>query len=90
MPLAFSEIRESDSIVKARSGQIIVIGGLMRNSMTDESFGTPGLSRIPGVGNLFKSTRSVETKTELVILLKPIVIDSDDDWTQMAENRCNA
>ena len=84
LPLAFSEIRESDSIVKARSGQIIVIGGLMRNSMTDESFGTPGLSRIPGIGNLFKSKRSVERKTELVILLKPIVIESDDDWTQMA------
>ncbi|MGI9202941.1 MAG: pilus (MSHA type) biogenesis protein MshL [Woeseiaceae bacterium] len=84
LPLAFSEIRESDSIVKARSGQIIVIGGLMRNSMVDESFGTPGLSKIPGVGNLFKSKRSVETKIELVILLKPIVIESDDDWTKMA------
>ena len=84
LPLAFSEIRESDSIVKARSGQIIVIGGLMRNSTTDESFGTPGLSKIPGIGNLFKSKRSVERKTELVILLKPVVIDSDDDWTQMA------
>ena len=84
LPLAFSEIRESDSIVKARSGQIIVIGGLMRNSMTDESFATPGLSKIPGVGKLFKSKRAVERKTELVILLKPIVIDSDDDWTRMA------
>jgi MSHA biogenesis protein MshL len=84
LPLAFSEIRESDSIVKARSGQIIVIGGLMRNSTRDETFGTPGLSKIPGIGSLFKSTRSVETKTELVILLKPIVIDSDETWTQMA------
>jgi len=84
LPLAFSEIRESDSIVKARSGQIIVIGGLMRNSISDETFGTPGLSRIPGVGNLFKSKRSVERKTELVILLKPIVIDSDDTWTKIA------
>lgn len=84
LPLAFSEIRESDSIVKARSGQIIVIGGLMRNSIKDESFGTPVLSKIPGVGNLFKSKRSVEQKTELVILLKPIVVDSDDVWTQMA------
>lgn len=56
----------------------------MRNAMIDESFGTPGLSKIPGVGNLFKSKRSVETKTELVILLKPIVIESDDDWTKMA------
>jgi MSHA biogenesis protein MshL len=86
LPLAFSEIRESDSIVKARSGQIIVIGGLMRNSTTDESFGTPGLSKIPGIGNLFKSTRAIESKTELVILLKPIVIDGDDAWTQMASD----
>jgi MSHA biogenesis protein MshL len=84
LPLAFSEIRESDSIVKARSGQIIVIGGLMRNSMQDESFSTPMLSKIPGIGNLFKSKRSVESKTELVILLKPIVIDGDDTWAQMA------
>lgn len=84
LPLAFSQIRESDSIVKARSGQIIVIGGLMRNSMTDQNFATPFLSKIPGVGNLFKSKRSVESKTELVILLKPIVIDGDETWTQMA------
>ncbi|MGB5491655.1 MAG: hypothetical protein WBM76_12590, partial [Woeseiaceae bacterium] len=65
--------------------QIIVIGGLMRNSMIDESFGTPGLSRIPGIGNLFKSRRAVERKTELVILLKPVVIDNDDTWTRMAD-----
>ncbi|MGI9234667.1 MAG: pilus (MSHA type) biogenesis protein MshL [Woeseiaceae bacterium] len=85
LPLAFSEIRESDSIVKARSGQIIVIGGLMRNSMVDENYGTPGLSRIPGIGNLFKSRRAVERKTELVILLKPVVIDGDEAWTRMAD-----
>ncbi|MGB5624093.1 MAG: pilus (MSHA type) biogenesis protein MshL [Woeseiaceae bacterium] len=85
LPLAFSQIRESDSIVKARSGQIIVIGGLMRNATTEESFGTPGLSKIPGIGNLFKSRRSVEQKTELVILLKPIVIDGDDAWNRMAD-----
>jgi MSHA biogenesis protein MshL len=84
LPLAFSQIRESDSIVKARSGQIIVIGGLMRNSSSSEDFATPVLGRIPGIGKLFKSTRSVERKTELVILLKPIVVDNDDVWTEAA------
>lgn len=84
LPLAFSQIRESDSIVKARSGQIIVIGGLMRNSSIDEDFKTPVLSSIPGLGNLFKSTRAVERKTELVILLKPIVVDSDKVWSEVA------
>ena len=86
LPLAFSQIRESDSIVKARSGQIIVIGGLMRNSFSDEDFSTPILGKIPGLGNLFRSKRAVEQKTELVILLKPIVVDSDDVWTQMADD----
>lgn len=89
LPLAFSEVRESDSIVKARSGQIIVIGGLMRNSRFDEDFGTPVLSKIPGVGSLFKSKRSAERKTELVILLKPIVVDNDRVWTQLANESLN-
>ena len=84
LPLAFSQIRESDSIVKARSGQIIVIGGLMRNSSIDEEFATPVLSKIPGVGSLFKSQRQVEQKIELVILLKPIVVDDDKIWAKVA------
>lgn len=84
LPLAFSEIRESDSIVRARSGQIIVIGGLMRSSFRDEVFATPVLGKIPGVGRLFRSERSVERKTELVILLKPIVPDNDGVWSDLA------
>ena len=84
LPLAFSEIRESDSVVKARSGQIIVIGGLMRTSETEESFGLPGLSRVPGMKHLFSSRRTVSRTTELVILLKPIVVDNDNTWTEMA------
>jgi MSHA biogenesis protein MshL len=83
LPLAFSEIRESDSIVKAQSGQIIAIGGLMRNSSRRLDFSTPILGDIPGLGRLFRSSREVETKTELVILLKPVVVDSNDDWPRV-------
>lgn len=86
LPLAVSKIRESDSIVRARSGQIIVIAGLMRTSSSEEVFATPVLSKIPGIGNLFKSKRAVERKTELVILLKPIVVDNDAVWTKMASD----
>ncbi|MEM9333746.1 MAG: pilus (MSHA type) biogenesis protein MshL [Pseudomonadota bacterium] len=85
LPLAFSEVRESDSIVKARSGQIIVIGGLMRQSRVDQDFGTPVLGKIPGVGNLFKSKRTSEQMTELVILLKPVVVNDDSDWATLAD-----
>jgi MSHA biogenesis protein MshL len=83
LPLAFSEIREADSIVKAKSGQIIVIGGLMRNSSKTDIFGMPVLRHIPGIGRLFRSERKIDTKTELVILLKPIVADDPGVWTQM-------
>jgi MSHA biogenesis protein MshL len=85
LPLAFSEIRESDSIVKAKSGQIIAIGGLMRNSTTKRKFATPVLSSIPGIKKLFGSSQELEVKTELVILLRPIVVDSDDDWPRIIQ-----
>ena len=85
LPLAFSEIRETDSIVRAESGQIIVIGGLMRNTSKTDVFRTPILGSIPGIGRLFRSERQVELKTELVILLKPIVVDNDHVWTQLAD-----
>jgi MSHA biogenesis protein MshL len=80
LPLAFSEIRESDSIVKARSGQIIAIGGLMRNASRRLDYSTPVLGRIPGLKRLFGSSREVESKTELIILLRPIVVEDDADW----------
>lgn len=79
VPLAFSSVRQSDSIVRARSGQVIVIGGLMRSSMRDQEVATPGLGRIPGLGALFRQTRQSEVTSELVILLRAIVVD-DDTW----------
>ena len=85
LPLAFSEIRESDSIVKAKSGQIIAIGGLMRNSSRNQEFATPVLGRVPGLKRLFGSTRQRETKTELIILLRPIVVDDDADWPALIQ-----
>ena len=85
LPLAFSEIRESDSIVRARSGQIIAIGGLMRNSTRRADYGTPVLSRVPGLRRLFGSTREYESKTELIILLRPIVVDDDADWARVIQ-----
>ncbi len=79
LPLAFSSVRQSDSIVRARSGQVIVIGGLMRTSLRDDMAGTPGISRVPGIGALFRHNRQREVKSELVILLQPIIVD-DSTW----------
>jgi MSHA biogenesis protein MshL len=79
IPLALSEIRESDSIVKARSGQLIVIGGLMRQSVTKQDYKTPVLGDVPGLGKLFRSQRDQSSTVELVILLRPLVVQ-DSDW----------
>ena len=83
LPLAFSSVRESDSVIRARSGQIVVIGGLMKSSTNKEESGVPLLGDIPVLGHLFRHTREREVKSELVILLKPIVIEGDDDWEGM-------
>jgi MSHA biogenesis protein MshL len=80
LPLAFSSVRQSDSIVRARNGQVVVIGGLMRESSDQRRAGTPLMSRIPFVGNLFGSREESTVKTELVILLRPVVVGEDDEW----------
>ena len=80
LPLARSSVRESDSIVRAKSNQIIVIGGLMQNITSDEVGATPVLGSLPVIGSLFKHTRESNTKSELVILLRPIVVNSPAAW----------
>lgn len=84
LPLAFSQVRESDSIVKASSGQLIVIGGLMRTSRSSQDYRIPGLGSLPWLGHLFRSQQRSEVHTELVILLRPMVVDSDAQWQQLA------
>lgn len=84
LPLAFSTVRESDSVIRARNGQVVVIGGLMKSQTTTDNAGVPVLSSIPVLGHLFRHTREREVKSELVILLRPIVITNDDDWEGVA------
>ena len=81
LPLAFSTVRESDSIVKARNGQVVVIGGLMQNSTSNDDAGVPGVSEVPILGNFFKQKRKVNTRSELVILLRPIVVNANKTWS---------
>ncbi|MEA3545497.1 MAG: pilus (MSHA type) biogenesis protein MshL [Thermodesulfobacteriota bacterium] len=80
IPLALSTIRESDSVVYARSGQLVVIGGLMQEYIDKKESGIPVLGSIPGIGALFRHTKLVSRKSELVILLRPQVIGRPADW----------
>jgi MSHA biogenesis protein MshL len=84
IPLALSQIRESDNIVRARSGQLVIIGGLMREQVSKVHYKTPLLGDIPGLGKLFRSEQDQTHTIELVILLRAIVV-SDATWPTLVE-----
>ncbi|MCH7867432.1 MAG: pilus (MSHA type) biogenesis protein MshL [Myxococcales bacterium] len=77
LPLALSTIRESDSIVRAHSGQVVVIGGLMQDLRSERDSKVPFLGNIPILGRLFKQEKNISRKSELVILLRPIVVGAE-------------
>ncbi|MHB1951445.1 MAG: pilus (MSHA type) biogenesis protein MshL [Acidiferrobacteraceae bacterium] len=83
LPLASSSIQESDDVVRAHSGQIIVIGGLMKEGTTKDNASVPILGDIPVLGNLFKHRKVTRIKQELVILLKPTVVESQSQWARV-------
>ncbi|SKA02260.1 MSHA biogenesis protein MshL [Vibrio cincinnatiensis] len=74
LPLARSSIRESDSVIRAQDGDVVVIGGLMKTSTNNRVSKVPFLGDIPVLGHLFRNTTELTEKTELVILLKPTVV----------------
>ena len=81
LPLAKSSIRESDTVVQANNGDIIVIGGLMKTDKQEIVSKVPLLGDIPWVGEAFTNRRESNRKVELVILLKPTVVEKDT-WQQ--------
>lgn len=87
LPLAQSNIRESDTVISAKSGEIVVIGGLMQSIVSERNSKTPFLGSIPILGNLFKSKHDVETKKELVILIKPTVVGPGTWREQLQKSR---
>ena len=87
LPLAQSSVRESDTIIRANSGEIVVIGGLIETRKVDLESKTPLLGDIPLVGELFKSKNQTMQKKELIIMLKPIVIGQNTWKDQLKDAR---
>ena len=85
LPLASSAVSETDSVVQVEDGRIVAIGGMMTQSFDGSSNKVPGLGNVPLVGYLFGNTNQTAVKSELVILIKPTVINSHDDWQVDAE-----
>lgn len=80
LPLASSDVNETDTIVRVQDGNIVAIGGLMRQQSVSDNSQVPGLGDAPGIGNLFRQRDNRNVKSELVILLKPTIIHSDRNW----------
>ena len=85
LPLASSNINESDTIVRVQDGTIAAIGGLMKQSQAAGNSGFPGTADSPILGSIFGSRNRQLNKSELVILLKTTIIKGDVEWQQQAQ-----
>jgi MSHA biogenesis protein MshL len=82
LPLAASSTSELDSIVRGQNGRVVAIGGLMRQASTGDTDQLPGADRVPVLGALFRNRTRVNQKRELVVLIKPTIVDGASDWSQ--------
>jgi general secretion pathway protein D len=67
-------VRETDTLVRVRQGETIVIAGLMQDRASVDTAKVPLIGDVPVVGHLFKRTEKSRRKTDLVILLTPTVM----------------
>ncbi|MGI2143124.1 hypothetical protein [Shewanella frigidimarina] len=72
--------RSIQTEVVADSGQTILLGGLISEDSSNSNTGVPWLKAIPLVGALFESEAKIKSKTELVILVTPKIIDRSSQW----------
>jgi MSHA biogenesis protein MshL len=80
LPLAASATSELDSIVRGSNGQVVAIGGLMRQSSTADNSQIPVAGSVPVLGTLFGAKKRVNQKRELVVLIKPTIVEGINNW----------
>jgi general secretion pathway protein D len=82
-----TDIRIIENNVLADDGQIIVLGGLIKDDASATEEKVPGLGSLPIVGNLFKYQSRKRTKTNLMVFLRPVIVRSKEDSATLAMNR---
>ena len=82
LPLASSSVNESDTVVRIPDGQIVAIGGLMQMEASRRGSGLPGADSNPITSLLFGNRANTGRKRELIVLIKPSIIRSAEDWEQ--------
>jgi MSHA biogenesis protein MshL len=71
------QIKELDSIVKIKSGQVMVIGGMMEEESINNDTGVPYAMSMPVIGNLFKGVRKANKVVQTIIFVKATIVPSD-------------
>jgi general secretion pathway protein D len=77
---------EFTSTVAVRSDNTVALGGLIRESHSDNEAAVPLLGLIPGLGNLFKNRDITSERSELVIFLTPRIINTDEDAARILQH----
>jgi general secretion pathway protein D len=70
------QVREMETLLQVRTGQTVILGGLMQDERDNTDNSVPGFANLPLIGKAFKSNNDLRTKTELVIFLRPTIITS--------------
>jgi MSHA biogenesis protein MshL len=86
VPLARTSTREIDSVIKADNGRIVVLGGLAFERSLNDVAGIPGISNVPVVGDLLEQQQSQTVRSEFIILLKPIIANTEGDRAVLEES----
>ena len=73
------------SRVSVRSGQSVVLGGLIRENAIDNDSGIPFLYKLPLVGPLFGATKKENNRTELLVIITPRALVSENDLHEVSE-----
>jgi pilus assembly protein CpaC len=76
-------VRRADTTVEMGSGQSFVIAGLLQDSVTQQDTSIPWLGEVPVLGALFRSTNFLHNKSELVILITPVLVTPVDDRSRL-------
>ncbi|MBC7701682.1 pilus (MSHA type) biogenesis protein MshL [Aquabacterium sp.] len=84
LPLAYSSVNETDTIVRIPDGNIVAIGGLMQMESNRSRSGMPGSGANQVTSTLFGNRIETSRKKEVVVLIKPTIIRSTEDWQATA------
>lgn len=82
LPLASSAVNESDTLVRIQDGNIVAIGGLMQTEANRSASGLNGTLEAPFWSSLFGNKAVTGRKKEVIVLIKPTIIRSAEDWEQ--------